>query len=68
MIFIIAQNYDGTNVHKFERLRDAEIFIAEFLAENREYGGDILLAVEGTALIPKTVSVIEAIKLEKESA
>lgn len=68
MIFIIAQNYDGVNVHNFEKIEDAEEFYAEFLTQNKEYGGVILLAVEGVVLIPKTVSVIEAIKLERESA
>ncbi len=67
MIFIITDNYDGITVHNFERLHDAEEFCAEFLAKNREYGGAILLAVEGSELIPKTVSAVEAIKLERET-
>ncbi len=68
MIFIIAGNYDGTTVNRFETRQDAEDFCAKFLAKSREYGGEILLAVEGSELIPKTVSVIEAIKLERKIA
>lgn len=65
MIFIVAENYDGAKVHTFETTEEAEEFYVNFLRTYEKYGGEILLAVEGAVLIPKTVSVINKVKLEK---
>ncbi len=68
MIFVIAENFEGVDIHRFETHQEAEEFCASFLDKNREYGADILLAVEGSELIAKTVSVVEAIKLVRETS
>ena len=65
MIFIVAENRDGTDIREFKDVHEAEEFIVDFLAKYSNYGGEISLVVEGKQLTPKTIEVVSKIKLEK---
>ena len=65
MIFIVAENRDGTDIREFKDVHEAEEFIVDFSAKNVNYGGEILLAVKGDALSVKIIEVVSKIKLEK---
>jgi hypothetical protein len=63
MIYIVAQNRESTEVREFTQKRDAEEFCTKFLYEYRDYGGAILLAVEGYELTLKPIEVVKAFEL-----
>lgn len=61
--FIVAKNLDGVEVKQFDLKEEAETFCAAFLADHKEYAGEILLAVNGERLTLTTVEIAKVISL-----